>query len=126
MLRRFSRWMRRKGRQTCPRRMKEAGPWEYKEMLDFWETRKGYGKMRLCSFCGGVHPDDVIEATRQGAWIEKTTKNYKVYLHKDEWKGRQRKVYLQHFSDEQRERGNAVYMAMGRNEAVLWSEGDVI
>ena len=125
MLRGIIKLLRRRGRQTCPRRIREAGPWDKSEGLDFWETRRGYGRMRFCSFCGGAHPEDVIEATRHGAWVESTTKNYKAYLHKDEWKGRQVKIYFQHFSEEQRERGNAIYVALGRKEAVLWEEEEV-
>ncbi|MDE2095673.1 MAG: hypothetical protein KGL39_00320 [Patescibacteria group bacterium] len=78
--------------QTCPRRMGECGPWEYKEELDFWEKDQwrerstdvfpeGFPRPRTCSFCGGVHPEDAISLVRLGWEIEWTTKRYKHYLH---------------------------------------------
>lgn len=72
--------------QTCPRRMHEIGPWEYKENLDRWVQR---GPDRVCSFCGSMHPDDfekvldralVDDAVR----IDQSTKDYKVYIHRPE------------------------------------------
>ena len=42
---------------TCPKRMLEPGPWEHKDGLDDWEQR---GKARACSFCGSMHPEDLL------------------------------------------------------------------
>jgi hypothetical protein len=44
---------------TCPRRMHEAGPWEYSTNLDRWQQFKSNGN-RVCSFCGSLHPEDLF------------------------------------------------------------------
>ena len=92
---------------TCPRRIREVGPWPRSEGLDHWERglwastqaeadaevaahpTGGIGHVlwsyggeqpRTCSFCGGIHPDDAI-ALIEGGWeVEGTTKGYKRYL----------------------------------------------
>ena len=79
---------------TCPRRMREAGPWEYKEGLDRWKNDRweprgndtvvfpeGFEKPRTCSFCGCANHDDVIKLIEAGWEIEITGKRYKAYLH---------------------------------------------
>jgi hypothetical protein len=71
--------------------MGEMGPWEYKEMLDYWSTSnwgpyymsqwpKEFEPPRTCSFCGGVHPDDAIKLVEQGWEVEATGKFYKRYI----------------------------------------------
>jgi hypothetical protein len=67
-------------KQTCGRRMREAGPWEREKGLDFWEQ---IGSDRVCSFCGSLHPDRVIEIIREQGLgvIEQSTKGYKMYVH---------------------------------------------
>lgn len=35
---------------------------------------------RTCSFCGSLHPDDVIELLEDGWELDPTTKRYKYYL----------------------------------------------
>ncbi len=66
---------------TCPRRMTEFGPWKREEGLDDFATEHGIiGQGRGCTFCGSMHPDDFMEAVREGAEIEPTDKSYKVYV----------------------------------------------
>lgn len=69
-------------RQTCPRRIGEIGPWEYKPGLDRWLT---VGEDRVCSFCGSMHPADfeqflqrVIEDPE--CRLTPSTKTYKIYI----------------------------------------------
>jgi len=69
-------------RQTCGRRMVDFGPWEKRENIDIW-TKMPNGD-RCCSFCGSIHPSDLIEIVKshgRGA-IEFTNKSYKWYVHR--------------------------------------------
>ena len=86
----------------------------------------GPGEMpRVCSYCGGVHPDDAVRLIREGWTVAGTDKGYKRYMEPpgyrawcrrvDEcWPDRAAagdppaalpippvKVYTQHFSEEQ-------------------------
>lgn len=67
--------------QTCPRRMKESGPWKYEEGLDTWDK---IGDDEVCSFCGSLKPSRVIELIKEHGFglIERSTKTYKWYLHR--------------------------------------------
>lgn len=77
---------------TCPRRMQNIGPWDYKENLDYWDQFKREHKHRVCSFCGSLHFEDfhklviqAAEAPADGAFrstvnIEVSDKKYKVYV----------------------------------------------
>src|SRR5215207_8509673 len=72
-------------KQTCPRRMQEWGPWEYKEELDEWRVEPNGD--RTCSFCGSLHPEDFEKVCQQvladdTTWIEQSDKPYKVYIHR--------------------------------------------
>lgn len=72
--------------QTCPRRMRELGPWEYKEGLDTWRT---VGADRTCSFCGSLHPADFEAVLRrviedEQCTISQSDKSYKVYIYRPE------------------------------------------
>jgi len=64
---------------TCPRRMfnntEEENP-------DEW-VRIG-GNERVCSYCGSIHPMDLIDLIKElgFSFIEATTKSYKWYIHK--------------------------------------------
>ena len=112
-------------KQTCPRRMNELGPWEHEEGLDKWERRRlckdptNLSKrhwfkrepFRRCSFCGGIHPEDVIRLINEGAETETTYKNYKVYLQIAGVPGCH-KVYFQHFTREQLNRAEASRIAL--------------
>lgn len=44
--------------QTCPRRMREMGPWEKSGGQDEWrgEPRRDGEAVPYCSFCGSLHP----------------------------------------------------------------------
>lgn len=72
--------------QTCPRRMQDFGPWERKEGLDRWRK---VGPDRVCSFCGSMQPEAVLELAKKaiagepGVRIEGTTKRYKLYITRD-------------------------------------------
>lgn len=66
--------------QTCPRRMNEWGPWVQAEGLDRWQPKDRNGNL-FCSFCGSLHPDQLMEMIKSDAAIlGVTTKNYKVYV----------------------------------------------
>lgn len=151
--------------QTCPRRVRELGPWEHGQGLDRWRTDRwttdhaaaeaerqawlernpngsigetngewlwSWGPPRVCSFCGGIHPDDAIRLLEEGWELETTGKNYKRYLHPPGYHARMAtilqhvretgqfgvapsvwdpappvKLYVMHFTDEQLERFNA-------------------
>lgn len=83
---------------TCPRRMQELGPWEYKEDLDNWF--KIGSEYTSCSFCGSMDPEDFLELMRSGAGtLGSTDKNYKVYINLP---GEMHKFYFMHFDKEQK------------------------
>lgn len=65
--------------QTCGRRMADFGNWERKPDLDTWRL---IGKDRICSFCGSLHPDRVIELIKEHGMevIDPSTKSYKFYI----------------------------------------------
>lgn len=67
------------GRQTCPRRMSEFGPWEHEPNLDTWRPDEPGPS---CSFCGSLHPDRFMALVREGWIVGPTDKNYKAYLGK--------------------------------------------
>lgn len=67
------------GRQTCPRRMSEFGPWEHEPNLDTWRPD---APGPSCSFCGSLHPDRFMALVREGWIVGPTDKNYKAYLSK--------------------------------------------
>lgn len=62
----------------------EEGTWE----TDRWSGRhdsdrwpEAFPKPRTCSYCGSVHPDDLIALVEQGWEMEQSTKSYKTYWH---------------------------------------------
>ena len=67
-------------RQTCGRRMNEFGPWERIENMDHW--RKLSNGDRTCSFCGSLHPMDVIDIIKMHGFsvINRSDKSYKWYI----------------------------------------------
>lgn len=69
-------------KQTCPRRINELGPWEKKENVDYWRM---IGSDKVCSFCGSLHPDRVIELIKKNGIqiVERSTKSYKWYIHQE-------------------------------------------
>ena len=42
---------------------------------------EGFRKPRTCSFCGGAHPDDVMELIKAGWEVDPSDKSYKTYVH---------------------------------------------
>lgn len=90
----------------CPRR-RECGPWLSGQ--DYWERRKGGRKLRFCSFCGCLHPEDAIRLLEGGSGFDRTTKSYKGYIHAKEFEASRKvclKFYIMHFSKDQIERLN--------------------
>lgn len=76
------------GKQTCPRRIREIGPWEHKEGLDRWNKT---GADRTCSFCGSLHPEDFEHVLERviadpSCRIDHSDKSYKIYIHRPEIK----------------------------------------
>jgi hypothetical protein len=68
-------------KMTCRDRMEQIGTWERKENLDHWNL---VGDDKVCSFCGSMHPDRVLELVKSlGIQIlEASTKSYKIYIHR--------------------------------------------
>jgi len=77
-------------RMTCPDRRGKPPGWDVGNQ-DYWSTNRwgpyygatwpaGFPQPRVCSFCGGVHPDDAITLVAAGWESESTGKNYKRYL----------------------------------------------
>lgn len=60
-------------------------------------TKGTMRKYRACSFCGSAHPNDFMQACRDGVEIGPTDKSYKVYIGNHDGK-----FYFQHLSEEQR------------------------
>jgi len=110
-------------KQMCPRRGELGGMPLAKgvEGPDRWERRMFRSKMRYCSWCGGLHPEDALEAIGKGKRDERTTKRYKFYLSGKEFQNGQAKVYVQHFSKQQLEELNSLIRADG-DAARVWSE----
>lgn len=78
----------RSQKQSCPRRMREIGPWQKEEGLDWWEQ---VGPDRVCSFCGSMHPEEffaflerVLEDDDPRVRVGRCDKDYKVYVHRPE------------------------------------------
>lgn len=64
--------------------------------LDSWETGHGLAnQVRGCSYCGSMHPDDFMQAVRDGKEIGPTDKSYKLYLGSSEGK-----FYTQHLTED--------------------------
>lgn len=98
---------------NCRRRTEEFGPWDHDENdKDFWRED------HTCSFCGSLEPDYAIQLIKQGFKVDRTDKNYKIYLNSPDGKGNSLlphgqsmwKVYIMHFS---REKIDALNKALG-------------
>lgn len=97
--------------QTCPRRMREMGPWERSGGQDEWrdEPRRDGEAVPYCSFCGSLHPGKFLELIAEGWEVGPTDKNYKAYLHPPRGKDGERshevraKFYYQHLSSAQQQ-----------------------
>lgn len=85
----------RKAKFTCPRRRESSI--HVGENLDSYEKGHGViGQKRGCTYCGSMHPDDFMDAVREGKEIGPTDKSYKFYV--DDHAG---KFYTSHLSPEQ-------------------------
>jgi hypothetical protein len=96
--------------QSCPRRMREMGPWDRSEGQDEWreEPRRSGEAVPYCSFCGSLHPGRFLKLVAEGWSVGPTDKNYKAYLHppRSEPDGAaqiQAKFYYQHLSGAQQQ-----------------------
>lgn len=95
---------------TCPRRAEDGtdrddSPFAYAgSNRDTYTAGHGIvGQGRGCSYCGSMHPDDFLEALREGALLGPTDKNYKAYVAGYRNNGPNGgKFYYQHLSEEQR------------------------
>lgn len=54
-----------------------VGRWKERDRATRWEWE---WEPRVCSFCGGVHPEDVLKLVREGWEVDPSTKRYKIYL----------------------------------------------
>ena len=103
----YSMW-RSKELHTCGRREYDPfGVFKYgsssQKNVDKWyydlSEKREY---RICSYCGGMHPEDAINSIKYGAEISTTDKRYKVYLKPRN--SRDYKVYFQDFNEDQYKR----------------------
>lgn len=100
-------------KQTCGRRMKEFGPWERAENLDYWQDRDGFP---CCSFCGSLKPEELFACIEGGLCeIGPTDKSYKIYikvfsaLTGEALPVRHLKLYFQHFTEEHKNKFIQLY-----------------
>lgn len=70
-------------KHTCPRRIEN---FNREEGQDTWRTGTSLAghtddaRLRSCSYCGSVHPDDFMAKVREGWFVVPTDKNYKAYV----------------------------------------------
>ncbi|WP_141715339.1 hypothetical protein [Burkholderia ubonensis] len=106
-------------RFNCPRRLITL-----RNPVDEWEANRWDGgehvvwpdsspKPRTCTYCGGVHPDDVIPLLIAGWQLDRTTKAYKFYLNAPQHRSAVPpvKIYLMHWTQEQVNRADEVLRA---------------
>lgn len=62
----------------CPRRAENGLAAQTFPGPDTWTSRDGY---RCCSYCGSMHPEDLIMAIAEKVELGPTDKSYKVYVH---------------------------------------------
>lgn len=89
-------------KQTCGRRMNDFGGQNRTEMLDEWIS---IGDDKVCSYCGSLHPERVIELIKQHGIgiIARTDKDYKVYIERKDVPNASHggiKYYMQHNTPE--------------------------
>jgi hypothetical protein len=96
-------------KHVCPRR-REIGriPSNYPDD-DTWNQRDGFWH---CSWCGSIHPDDLLQIMQTNGELGPTDKNYKVYVKTSD--KRQSKFYFQHLDVAQRLRFIELYNAKPR------------
>ena len=86
---------------NCPRRGESFRQTAEGELADHWRdnAHNTEGGKHSCSYCGSIHPDEFMQAVRDGVEIGPTDKSYKAYM-----KGKgfdHAKFYFQHLSREQ-------------------------
>jgi hypothetical protein len=97
-------------KHTCPRRHEDGTATEDSPLVGSGENLDAYssghgiiGQGRGCTYCGSMHPDDFMDAMREGATLGVTDKNYKAYVKGYKNNGDNGgKFYFQHLSREQK------------------------
>ncbi len=81
---------------VCPRRREDGTDGEQFRLdrHDQWTRR---GDRYACNYCGSMHPEEFLQAAREGVELGPTDKNYTVYVGPSS-----RKFYFQHFSRAER------------------------
>ena len=65
----------------CPQSLPHIDPGPHEWQTNRWSDWEGPGEHpRTCSYCGSVHPEDVIKLIEQGWEIHPSTKSYKWYI----------------------------------------------
>ncbi len=95
--------------QRCPRRQEAPDPNAYgdgSDTPDVWEY--GHGlisgdryRIKTCSYCGSMHPDEFLAQIRDGWIVGQTSKNYKAYIGPPP-SGSVAKFYFQHMDEAQK------------------------
>lgn len=100
-------------KHVCPRR-REIGaiPSNYPDE-DEWQQYDGFWH---CSYCGSIHPDELIRIMQTGCELGPTDKSYKVYVKTPD--GRWGKFYFQHLDLKQRRLFIDLYNASPRTFTV--------
>lgn len=103
---------------NCPRRLISLTRPHDEWCSDHWDYTRDYWpvtapKPRTCSYCHGVHPDDVIPLLVAGWNLETTDKPYKFLVKPPSGEPPKPpvKVYLMHWSQEQVCRADEVMRA---------------
>lgn len=65
---------------TCPRRAKTGMDRDNSPLRHGGRDLDRWRKDRTCSYCGSMHPDDLMQAIRDGKVIGPTDKSYKFYV----------------------------------------------
>lgn len=75
-------------KHTCPRRRENGMDDPSSPFRGAGRNKDKYisghgliGQKRGCSYCGSMHPDDFMQAVRDGKVVGPTDKSYKAYLH---------------------------------------------
>jgi len=92
--------MKTKVIQLCPRRAEVPNAESRFPKEDTWDIRDNF---RACSFCGSMHPEDLLNLLANGCSISPTDKNYKIYVSPGvvAQSRREGKFYFQHFNEAQ-------------------------
>ena len=74
--------------------------------LQLAERHCSFGEFRTCSYCGSIHPQDVLDMRKKGWRAERSDKPYKGYMHAPRGEKAPQgvgamKFYTMHFTPEQ-------------------------